>query len=81
MEDGVFAFGVFLERPNSKSLLLTKKYILHPPFCDRRSRRRMSWGHGSSQDLWLLLLGGLWEDNGVEDEGRPQRPIGRVAVG
>ena len=26
-------------------------------------------------------LGGLWEDNGAGDEGRPQRPIGRVVVG
>lgn len=36
---------------------------------------------GSSWDLLLLLLGGLWEDNGAGDEGRPQRPIGRVVVG
>jgi hypothetical protein len=26
----------------------------------------------TSRDLLLLLLGGLWEDNGAGDEGRPQ---------
>jgi hypothetical protein len=48
----------------------------------RRSSCRRSWGDGgSSRDLLLLLLGGLWEDNGAGDEGRPQRPVGRVVVG
>ena len=37
---------------------------------------------GDGGSSWnLLLLGGLREDNGAGDEGRPQRPIGRVVVG
>jgi hypothetical protein len=48
-------------------------------------RHRRSWGDEgdgrSSRDLWLLLLGRLWEDNSAGDQGRLQRPIGRVVVG
>ena len=50
MEDDIFAFGVFLKRPDSKSLLLTKIFISHPLFCDSASSTLTMTGDGENVD-------------------------------
>jgi hypothetical protein len=50
MKDDAFAFGVFLERPDSKSLLLKKNFISHPPFCDNASSASTTAGDGENVD-------------------------------